>query len=123
MKDRSKIYTALELLCVFFWFLLDGFWLMEWRVLAYCFSIMAVVSAIAMIFYIENNLTVVLVASADSCWLLTNILWCIGDLSHIKPALAAAKVVFGISLLICCAALHCTPANTASGCKRWCFRD
>ena len=104
MTGESKTFAALELLCVFFWFLLDGFWLMEWHHLTYGFSALAVGTAIAMFFFIARQLPVVLIACADFSWLLTNILWAIGDLSHVKPALGAAKVLFWVGLAICGAA-------------------
>jgi hypothetical protein len=101
---ESKTFAALELLCVFFWFVLDGFWLMEWRQLTYAFSALAIGTGLAMFFFIAHQLPVILVACADFSWLLTNILWAVGDLSEVKPAIGAARVLFWVGLVICGAA-------------------
>jgi hypothetical protein len=97
----EKIYTLLEICCVLFWFLLDGFWLLEWKNLTYAFSVLAVLVAIAMFFFIKRERVIVLIACADTSWLVLNILWAMGDLSHLKPALAWAKILFGVGFGFC----------------------
>ncbi len=111
MNDTSKTYTVLELLCVFFWFLLDGFWLMEWRVAAYAFSALALATAGLMFFFIKHELTLILVACADASWLLCNITWAIGDLSHLPSSLMAAKIIFFIGLALCLCAFYTTDSR------------
>jgi hypothetical protein len=106
--NQEKTYTTLELLCVFFWFLLDGFWLLEWKATAYGFSVLSVAAAIGMFCFIKRDRAMILVACADTCWLLCNITWAVGDLSHIKPALTAAKWMFGVGFLLCCTAFAVT---------------
>lgn len=101
MNDRSKTYVMLEILCVFFWFLLDGFWLLEWKILTYGFSVIAIITAILMFFYIKRERVVVLIACADTTWLLLNILWAVGDLSHIEGAINTARILFFMGGLLC----------------------
>ena len=91
----------LEIICVFFWFLLDGFWLMEWKFLTYLFSALAIGIAVWMFGCIKRDRVVVLVACADFSWLLLNVLWAVGDLSKIDPALTAAKWLFLLGGLLC----------------------
>ena len=100
-SETDKTYTILEILCVFLWFLLDGFWLMEWRTATYVFSGFAILAAIGMFFYVKRQRTIVLIACADTSWLILNILWAIGDLSHVKEATQIAKVLFGVGILFC----------------------
>src|SRR5690242_2743645 len=115
MKNQSDRYTVLELLCVFCWFVLDGFWLLELRLVTYLFSVLAVVFAVAMFFYIERNTALILVACADSSWLACNVLWAIGDLSHVARALLLAKLMFVIGLGFCAAAYQASdPAKRLS---------
>jgi hypothetical protein len=83
---------------------LDGFWLLEVRLVTYLFSVLAAAFAISMFFYIARNKALILVACADSSWLACNILWAVGDLSHVPRALLAAKVMFFVGLLLCAAA-------------------
>ena len=101
----------LEILCVFFWFLLDGFWLMEWKFLTYLFSALAIGIAVVMFRYIKRERVVVLVACADFSWLVLNVLWAVGDMSKIEPALTAAKWLFLLGGLLCFAAFFCSDAH------------
>ena len=91
----------LEIICVFFWFLLDGFWLMEWKFPTYLFSALAIGIAIWMFGCIKRDRVVILVASADFSWLLLNVLWAVGDLSKIDPAITAAKWLFLLGGILC----------------------
>jgi len=99
--QSQKTYTILEILCVLFWFLLDGFWLMEWKFLTYIFSVIAMVTAFVMFRFIKKERVLVLVACADTSWLILNILWAIGDLSKIPQALGGAKIFFAIGVIFC----------------------
>ena len=103
-NSNTQKYRTLEIICVFFWFLLDGFWLMEWRIPTYLFSALAIAIAIWMFPYIKRNRVVILVACADFCWLVLNVLWAVGDMSKIEPALTAAKWLFLLGGLFCFAA-------------------
>ena len=91
----------LEILCVFFWFLLDGFWLMEWKFLTYGFSVIAIATAFLMFRFIKKERVIILIACADTSWLTLNILWAIDDLSKVHPALVAAKGLFLVGGLFC----------------------
>src|SRR5262245_61193087 len=104
MKNQSNRYTVLELLCVFCWFVLDGFWLLEAPLVTYTFSALSAAFAVTMFFYIERKKALILVACADSCWLACNILWAVGDLSHVARALIAAKLMFFVGLAFCAGA-------------------
>lgn len=99
--NQESIYTALEILCVFCWFVLDGFWLLNWIVPTYVFSAFSILVALAMFRFVKRERMIVLIACADSSWLLMNILWAIGDLSHVSVALTAAKSFFWIGFAIC----------------------
>jgi len=110
-SSESQIYTVLEILCVFFWFLLDGFWLMEWKLLTYGFSVIAMATALLMFQYIKRERVLVLIACADTSWLLLNILWAIGDLSKIHGALLAAKTLFLVGGLFCFMAFCATESS------------
>lgn len=101
MKDSSRIYKILEILCVLFWFLLDGFWLFEWEILTYIFAGIALSLALLMFACIKREAVVVLVACADVSWLLFNICWAVGDLSGTATALTMAKVLFWIGVAFC----------------------
>ncbi len=113
MDSSSKKYTALEIACVFCWFLLDGFWLLEWKLLTYAFSVIAVTFGAAMFMYIKHERVVVLVACADTTWLLLNILWAIGDLSKLSMALYSAKVLFLVAFLFCVAAFFASEVKSS----------
>lgn len=102
--SNPQTYRVLEIFCVFFWFLLDGFWLMEWKFLTYLFSVFAIGIALWMFWHIKRERVVILVACADSSWLLLNVLWAVGDMSKIEPALTAAKWLFLAGGLFCFAA-------------------
>ncbi len=107
----AKTYTVLEILCVFFWFLLDGFWLMEWKLMTYGFSVLAVATACLMFRYIKRERVIVLIACADTSWLVLNILWAIGDLSKVHSALLAAKALFFVGGLFCFLAFCATETS------------
>jgi hypothetical protein len=111
VSGSARIYTALEILCVFFWFLLDGFWLMEWKWLTYGFSVAAVATACLMFCFIKRERVVVLIACADTSWLLLNILWAVGDLSKVPQALLAAKWLFLVAGIFCLVAFLATEAQ------------
>ena len=100
--SNPQRYRFLEIICVFFWFLLDGFWLMEWKFPTYLFSVLAI--AIAMFRYIKRDRVVILVACADFSWLVLNVLWAVGDMSKIDPAITAAKWLFLLGGILCFAA-------------------
>ena len=86
---------------MFFWFLLDGFWLLEWKFLTYLFSVIAIATAFLMFRFIKKERVIVLVACADTSWLLLNVLWAVGDLSQVQQALIAAKILFLVGGLFC----------------------
>jgi hypothetical protein len=114
MNEKSvetKTYTVLEILCVFFWFLLDGFWLMEWKALTYSFSVAAIATAFLMFAYIKREKVIVLIACADTSWLILNVLWAIGDLSKVAQALLAAKILFFVGGAFCALAFCATEAR------------
>lgn len=110
-SKASKTYTTLELACVFLWFLLDGFWLMEWKTLTYVFSAFSIATALLMFRFIRRERVIVLIACADTSWLFLNVLWAIGDLSKVHPALVAAKALFFVGGGFCCAAFCATEAR------------
>ena len=110
-ESKSKVYTVLEIVCVFFWFLLDGFWLLEWKALTYGFSALALATAAAMFVFIKRERVVVLIACADTCWLLLNVLWAVGDLSQIQQAIVAAKILFVVGGLLCFCAFWSADAH------------
>ncbi|MDB6037386.1 MAG: hypothetical protein JWM99_1227 [Verrucomicrobiales bacterium] len=98
---KNDRYYLFEVLCVFFWFLLDGCWLMEWRVLTYLFSTLSVTMAVGMFWYLSKEKTAVLVTSADASWLLTNIAWAVGDLEKNAQMILTAKLGFALGFLLC----------------------
>ena len=51
--------------------------------------------------YVVTAVVIILVACADTCWLILNILWAVGDLSKIPQALLTAKIFFAIGGLFC----------------------
>lgn len=110
-ESDSKIYTILEIICVFFWFLLDGFWLMEWKYLTYGFSVLALATAVAMFRFIKCEKVIVLIACADTTWLLLNVLWAVGDLSEIQTSIIAAKSLFLVGTLFCVLAFFAAEAR------------
>jgi hypothetical protein len=112
---KTKTYSTLEILCVFFWFLLDGFWLLEWKFLTYFFSVIALAVAASMFCFIKRERVIILVACADTSWLLLNVLWAVGDLSEIQQTLAAAKVLFLVGGLLCFAAFWVSEAHKRLG--------
>jgi hypothetical protein len=100
-NSESQTYTFLEILCVFFWFLLDGFWLLEWKYLTYGFSVIALATAALMFRFIKRERVIVLIACADTSWLLLNVLWALGDMSKLQQAIVAAKILFIVGGLLC----------------------
>ena len=110
-NSKSQTYIVLEILCVFFWFLLDGFWLMEWKLLTHWSSAIAIALGCAMFFFIRKDKVVILVACADMCWLLFNVLWAVGDLEKIPKAVYAAKLLFLAGGLFCIAAFSVADAR------------
>ena len=109
--SKSQTYIFLEILCVFFWFLLDGFWLLEWKFLTYLFSGVALATAVLMFRFIQRERIVILVACADTSWLLLNVLWALGDLSQIQQAILAAKILFLVGGLFCFVALWASESH------------
>lgn len=109
--STARTYTILEILCVFFWFLLDGFWLLEWKHLTYVFSVIAIITAALMFWFIKKERVIVMVACADTCWLILNVFWAVGDLSKIPQALLTAKIFFGIGGLFCLVAFLVSEAR------------
>ena len=51
--------------------------------------------------FIKRERVIVLIACADTSWLLLNILWAIGDLSKVHHALLVAKSLFLVGGLFC----------------------
>jgi hypothetical protein len=111
--ENKKLYNRLEVLCVFFWFLLDGFWLMEWQTLTYVFSALALATGLLMLKYVERKTVVILVTGADLSWLIVNIMWAIGDLGHRHDFITLAKWGFLVGGLFCAAAISCSDAHQA----------
>ena len=111
INSESQVYTILEILCVLFWFLLDGFWLMEWKLLTYAFSVIALLTAALMFVFIKRQRVVVLIACADTSWLLLNVLWAVGDLSKVPRALVAAKTLFLVGGLFCLLAFYVSDSS------------
>lgn len=112
MNDKvSKLYVMLELWCVFLWFMLDGFWLLEWKIPTYVFSGAALWVAFAMFFWIRKEITVILVACADVSWLLFNICWAIGDLDKVPRFLTLAKTFFLLGIGMCTIAFGTAPVG------------
>lgn len=112
---QTKTYSLLEVLCVFFWFLLDGFWLLEWKFMTSFFSVIALAIAASMFCFIKRERVIILVACADTSWLLLNILWAVGDLSEIQKALIAAKILFLVGGLLCFAAFWLSESHKRLG--------
>lgn len=106
---NEKAYTVLEIVCVFFWFMLDGCWLMEWRVPTYVFSAVALMASLAMWRFIKDDTTVKMVNAADGSWLLCNCAWATGDLDHSKTALLIAKLLFAFGFTCCVLAFAFAP--------------
>lgn len=99
MKEAEKL-AVLEILCVFFWFLFDGFWLMEWMRLTYAGSLISFSLDMAIFFYLEREILAILIAVVDTFWLLMNIFWIVADFSKLDWALEAAKISFWIGTFI-----------------------
>ena len=112
---REQEYSTFELLCVFSWFLLDGFWLMEWKWLTYIFAVVSFAMAEMMFVCIKHERTVVLITCADVSWLLSNTLWAIGDLEKSTRFLTVAKFSFLIGLGFCVAAFTSSGKHRSLG--------
>ena len=98
--ERAEKLTLLELLCVFFWFMFDGFWLMEWALATYIGSFISLALAVAIFFYIERELVAVLIAVVDTFWLIVNTFWAIFDFTKITWTHDVAKVSFWIGTVL-----------------------
>ncbi len=92
--------VLLETITVFLWFLLDGLWLMEWRVATYVCSAVCLVTCLLIFTVLERKRVLLWMASADTAWLCTNILWAVGDLQRQPALLLAAKVCFFVGVLL-----------------------
>ena len=97
---RAEKLTLLELLCVFFWFLFDGFWLMEWAWATYIGSFISLVLAVAIFFYIERELVAILISVVDTFWLIVNTFWAIFDFTKIGWTHDVAKVSFWLGAVL-----------------------
>lgn len=51
--------------------------------------------------FIKRERVIVLVACADTSWLLLNVLWAVGDMSKIQQAILAAKILFLVGGFLC----------------------
>lgn len=102
MTEPNHKHITLETLAVFFWFMLDGCWLMEWRWETYLFSVLSISVFVIALCYVRGESVVWFVALADLCWLLCNVAWAIGDLEKWPLAVLIAKWLF-LAGLICCA--------------------
>ena len=98
--EKAEKLAVLEILCVFFWFLFDGLWLMEWMWLTYAGSLISFSLAVVIFFYLELEIVAILIAVVDTLWLLMNIFWIVADFSKLDWALEAAKISFSIGVLI-----------------------
>lgn len=114
MAEREKKLALFETTCVVFWLLLDGFWLMQWHFLTYFSSAIAVIAGICIFFYVEKRVVPILIACADSSWLVMNILWAVGDLPDpdIVWCLTLSKIFFGLAVLFFVIAFFKSEAKT-----------
>jgi hypothetical protein len=112
MNERT--YARVELGCVFCWFLLDGFWLMEWKNLTYLFSGLSIPFAVMLLIGAKREPGVILVTIADVLWLACNVLWAVADLEKLPKILTLAKFSFFTALGLWLVALAITePAKRA----------
>ncbi|HUS36078.1 MAG TPA: hypothetical protein VM680_12075 [Verrucomicrobiae bacterium] len=65
------------------------------------FSVIALATAALMFRFIKRERVIVLVACADTSWLLLNVLWALGDLSKVHQAIIGAKILFLLGGLFC----------------------
>jgi len=98
--DQSQKLTVLELFCVFFWFMFDGFWLMEWMWPTYICSFISFSLAVKIFFYIDRTPLSILIAVVDTMWLSMNICWIVGDFSGTQWLISVAKVSFWLGATI-----------------------
>jgi hypothetical protein len=82
------------------WFLLDGGWLMGWRLMSYPFIVIAVASAIARFFWLEEGRVAMHVAASECAWLAMNVFWVLGDFETIAGCIIAAKIFLLLGLII-----------------------
>ncbi len=90
----ARMVVLLETITVFLWFLLDGLWLMEWKVATYICSCACLSTCLLIFAVLERKRVLFWMAGADTAWLCTNILWAIADLEQETHLLLAAKLCF-----------------------------
>jgi len=95
----------LEMLYSVSWFLLDICWLFKLDPATYLFSSMAVIGNLCAYNYQERKAVPLLVAGAESSWLLMNVFWIRQDLAGPEWCLIMAKTFIALGLLQLAAAL------------------
>ena len=100
VENKSKELILWEALCVVFWLLLDGFWLLEWKFLTYSAAFGAVFSATVMFVYLEKKLITYLVACAESLWILMGIFWATAGFYKLAWANSIAICCFVLSIVL-----------------------
>lgn len=127
LGGRAAAATPLarfELVAGIAWFISDGSWLMLWRWPCYITGVLAVAAAIAVFFFQEErSLPAVLVAVADTSWLLFNIAWSFGEIAGAGWLVEVGKYLFFLGAALFVAAFWEGGANFVLGktSLRWLF--
>lgn len=95
MTGEQTLRERAEIACGLAWFVLDGCWMMEWRVACYIACAFAAFWAYVIIVTTPRGKPVALaVCAADTAWIMFNIFWAVGDLTSNALATGVAKALF-----------------------------
>ena len=82
------------------WFAMDGLWMLNAAGPAKAMVVPTLAMNLLVFRYTRRALSQVAVVAAMNAWLLMNICWMVGDLDKDPRALAAARVLFGLGIVL-----------------------
>ena len=111
MTKKEERQLSAEATSVLFWFLADGFLLMEWKWLM-CISFIISMFYGGLVFcYLEKSLIPVLVAITDTLWLAMGIFWAGSEVFELSWGILTAKICFWMGVSFCVFAYLKSGAN------------
>ena len=105
---RDKKLEMWETFGSVLWFLLDGAWMLDWRLGVTLLVAPAIFCNLLTIIYVEKLNGSLLAVLAVNSWLLMNVFWILGDMYQMGWALLWAKIAFwsGVSILLSGLVMH-----------------
>ena len=105
---RDKKLELWETFGSVLWFLLDGSWMLDWRMMVTVLIVPTILCNFLTLFYLEKSDGSVLSGITVNSWLLMNVFWILGDMYHVGFAPLWAKITFwsGVGILLIGLIMH-----------------